>query len=174
MISISEQPFSMIEFKTVVFPDDLDTCTHIVRDSFITVADEFNLTPSNCPTNPAFIDPDHLLKLQADNRELYLVSYGGKPAGFVAIERSINEPGIFYIEKVCVLPEFRHLGMGTKIMGFAMERIKDREGTQASVAIIDENVQLKNWYKGLGFEVTGIKKFDHLPFTVGFMKKKLR
>lgn len=164
----------MIEFKAVVFPNDLDTSTRIIRDAFITVADDFGLTPSNCPTNPAFIDPDQMMKLQANFRELYLVSYNENPAGFVAIERSLNEPGVFYIEKVCVLPEFRHRGTGNRIMEFAQKRIKELEGTQASVAIIDENIQLKSWYKGLGFDITGIKKFDHLPFTVCFMKKKLR
>lgn len=162
----------MIEFQIANFPDELDTCTEIIRDSFITVAEDFKLTSANCPTNPAFIDPDDMQNLQSENRELYRISYHRKPAGFVAIERSLKEPGVFYIEKVCVLPEFRHLGIGKSIMEFAWKRIIEMGGIQASVAIIDENVQLKNWYKRLGFDVTGIKKFDHLPFTVCFMAKK--
>ena len=28
----------------------------------------------------------------------------------------------------------------------------------------------KNWYAGNGFIHTGIHKFDHLPFTAGFME----
>ncbi len=164
----------MIEFKPVNFPDDLYKSSKIISDSFITVADEFGLTRSNCPTNPAFIEPLKMDKLLTDYRELYLLYYIQKAVGFVAIEKSQTEADVFYIEKVSVIPEYRHKGMGKKIMEFARERILELGGKRASIAIIDENTRLKDWYKILGFVATGVKKFDHLPFTVCFMAKELR
>jgi len=94
--------------------------------------------------------------------------------GFVAIEKSQTEAEVYYIEKVSVIPEYRHKGMGKKIMEFARKRILELGGIRASLAIIDENTRLKDWYKTMGFIVTGVKKFNHLPFTVCFMTKELR
>ena len=39
-----------------------------------------------------------------------------------------------------------------------------------SIGIIYEQKVLKDWYKDIGFRETGIRKFEHLPFTVGFME----
>ena len=164
----------MIEFKAVNFPVDLEISTKIIRDAFITVADEFNLNTDNCPTNPAFIEPVILESLLTDFRELYLLCYGKTPVGFVGIEQSPSEERIFFIEKVAVIPEFRHRGLGREIMKFAQNRILEMGGRQASIAIIHENLRLRAWYKTMGFEETGVKKFNHLPFEVCFMAKELR
>ncbi len=39
--------------------------------------------------------------------------------------------------------------------------------------IIEENTVLKNWYIANGFVHTGTKKFDHLPFTTGYLEWKV-
>jgi len=39
-----------------------------------------------------------------------------------------------------------------------------------TIGIIEENEKLKKWYSDLGFVHIGTKKFEHLPFTVGFME----
>ncbi len=163
----------MIEFKSVVSPSDLDRSMRIIQDAFITVADQFGLTRQNCPTNPAFIDAVKMNNLQTDIREFFLVFYQHHAVGFVAIEKSMNEPGVFFIEKLAVIPEYRHRGIGREIMQFAEKRIKESGGQIASIAIIDEHEFLKDWYKKMGYMVQGNRKFDHLPFTVCFMKKEL-
>ena len=163
----------MIQFRQVNFPADFEISLKIIRESFITVADEFHLTPENCPSNPAFIDKDQLNALPTDFRELFLLVFQDKAAGFVGIEKSQKETGVYFIEKVAVLPEFRHKGLGKKIMQFAVEKISKNGGLRASVAIIDENKILKEWYKSLGFQEAEVKKFSHLPFTVCFMNKEL-
>lgn len=38
------------------------------------------------------------------------------------------------------------------------------------IGIVEENTILKEWYEKIGFVHTGTKKFEHLPFTVGFME----
>ena len=163
----------MIEFKSVDFPADLGISKIIIRESFATVAEEFKLTMDNCPSNPAFIESDRLLNLPGECRQLFLL-YDNKTAkGFVAVEKSLNEPGVYFIEKVAVLPDYRHRGLGKRIISFAQEEIIKSGGYIASIAIINENARLKTWYKSLNFMETRIRKFDHLPFTVCFMKKQL-
>jgi diamine N-acetyltransferase len=42
-----------------------------------------------------------------------------------------------------------------------------------SIGIIDEHTVLKQWYRKLGFTEVNRKKYDHLPFTVCSMEKRL-
>jgi ribosomal protein S18 acetylase RimI-like enzyme len=92
-----------------------------------------------------------------------------KTVGFVAIEQSDLTKPWWYIEKLSVLPEYRHKGIGEKLMQFAVEEIERRGGTYISIALIDEQTILKEWYSKLGFSFIASKKFDHLPFGVCFM-----
>lgn len=46
-----------IDFKEST-PDMFDECAEVIRDSFMTVANDFKLTKENAPTNPAFIEID--------------------------------------------------------------------------------------------------------------------
>jgi N-acetylglutamate synthase-like GNAT family acetyltransferase len=96
-----------------------------------------------------------------------------KAAGCIAIEKSIREEDTFYIEKVSVLPEYRHNGYGIDLMNFALDKIKIKGGKWVSIALIDSNTRLKDWYLNQGFIETGTKDFPHLPFRVCFMKKDL-
>ncbi|MFT8351261.1 hypothetical protein [Clostridium saccharoperbutylacetonicum] len=47
-------------------------CQQIIRNSFITVADDFGLTIKNAPTNPAFITYENLQKSIEKGMDLYL------------------------------------------------------------------------------------------------------
>lgn len=47
-------------FKSVEKEDELINCATVIRESFLTVAEKFNLTVENVPTNPAFIELDWL------------------------------------------------------------------------------------------------------------------
>jgi ribosomal protein S18 acetylase RimI-like enzyme len=58
-------------------------------------------------------------------------------------------------------------------MDFAIERIKAFGGKRVSIGLIDSNTCLKEWYRRQGFEETGIKSFEHLPFNVCFMDKMI-
>ena len=147
---------------------DIENSAAVLRRAFGTVALDFNLTPENCPTNPAFCTSEHLVKMQ--KRGIVLYKLTGKQIGFIAIEKSQKESGIFYIERVAVLPENRHGGYGRQLMDFAMEQIRDQGGERISIALIDGHTVLKKWYKDQGFRETGTKDFVHLPFRVCFME----
>jgi ribosomal protein S18 acetylase RimI-like enzyme len=104
---------------------------------------------------------------------MYGYSDNNKIIGCVGIQDS-KKDNIFYIERLGVLPEHRHKNIGKKLLDFAFETIKNNNGEIASIGIMNENELLKNWYEKYGFRETGIKKFDHLPFTVCFMQKPIK
>ena len=153
-----------------VTPAMLDDCAKVIRESFITVANDFNLTRENAPTNPAFIEGDTLNKMYEKNISMFTVYKSDVQIGFVAIESGLTP---YYMEKLAILPEYRHKGYGIKVMDFVMRFVKSRGGKRVSIGIINENTVLKNWYISYGFRETGTKTYPHLPFTVCFMEKEL-
>ena len=153
--------------------DDFSHYINVLNRAFITVANDFGLSKENCPTNNAFIDEQTLKKQLAENMEFYHLVLNKQTIGFIAIEKSIRQKDTYYIEKIAILPEYRHQSYGQKLMHFATERIKDLKGKKISIGLIDSHVKLKKWYAEQGFTETGKKEFKHLPFTVCFMEKKL-
>ncbi len=159
-----------IDFKKVE-PEMLDECAEIIRDSFITVANDLMLTKENAPTNPAFIDTAALRKMYDKQLDMFAVTEENVTVGFVAIEKAADDT--FYMEKLAVLPAFRHKGYGRAIMDFVFERVRSSGGKRVSIGIINENEVLKNWYTNYGFVDTEIKVFKHLPFTVCLMARNV-
>ncbi|MBP7177128.1 MAG: GNAT family N-acetyltransferase [Thermoclostridium sp.] len=148
---------------------DLEECTGVIRNAFITVADEFHLTKENAPTNPAFIGTDSLERMRDKGAVLFGAYEGESCIGFVAAEQASE--GAFYMERLAVLPEYRHRGIGRKLMDSVFEYVRENGGKRVSIGIINKNTKLKNWYLNYGFVETGLKHFDHLPFEVCFMEK---
>ena len=163
----------MISFKQIKTDSDIDDCVTIIRTAFRTVADEFGITRENVPSNPAFITSDNLKGQITKDRSFYILFNQDSAAGTIAIEKSPNEKDLYIIEKVAILSEYRHQGLGKKLMNFAENQIKALGGNIVSVAIIYENLRLRSWYEQQGYVEHGRKKFDHLPFTVSFLQKHL-
>jgi len=150
-------------------PEIFDECAAVIRSAFITVADDFGLTKENAPTNPAFIETDALFKMHERNISMFAVMEDGTVIGFFAVEKAKEDT--YYMEKLAVLPSFRHKGCGRAIMDYVFDLVRDEGGKKVSIGIINENTVLKNWYIGYGFAETEIKVFSHLPFTVCLMEK---
>jgi len=164
---------SQIAFKKVILEEDLTTSVKILNDSHLTVAKEFNFTKQNNPTNSAFIDIETLWSQLSKGIELYLMMINNMPIGCIATEKSPKEIDTYYIEKVSIIPEYRHQRFGLILMNFALDMIKHAGAKKASIALINSNIRLKNWYKQQGFIENGTKDFEHLPFIVCFMSKQL-
>lgn len=146
---------------------DLPVSLAVIRSSFNTVALEMNLTPENCPGHTAFTTMEKLLELYGKAACFGLYT-DGIQAGFVAAEKVVNGE-TFYLDKLAVLPEQRHKGYGTRLVQFVIDYAGKQGGKNVSLAMIDSLTVLKKWYKSLGFEEKGTKKFEHLPFLVCFM-----
>jgi ribosomal protein S18 acetylase RimI-like enzyme len=161
-----------MNFENVILEKDLAVSVKVLNDSHLTVAKEFNFTKQSNPTNNAFIDVETLRTHLSKGIDLYLSIVDNVAIGCIAIEKSSKEIDTYYIEKVSILPEYRHNGYGIKLMDFASDRIKNSGGKKISIALIDSNTKLKEWYLKQGFIETSIKDFEHLPFRVCFMSKQ--
>lgn len=150
---------------------ELDVCAEVIRQSFATVAQDFGLTPENCPSNGAFLKTERLTAEQEQGKRMFALHSAGSIAGFVAV--GCLEDGVFTIEKLAVLPEHRHNGYGKSLLDYAIQQAKNLGGEKISIGIIEEHTVLKNWYIMSGFVPTGSKVFEHLPFTVGFMEYQI-
>lgn len=163
---------SQEDFIYIAPEQDLSTIVKVLNLSHGTIARDFSFTKEDNPTNNAFIDEKTLREQLNNGIELYGLKMNNRLIGCIAIEKSKREPGTYYIEKVSVLPEFRHQGIGVRLMDFATAKIKDAGGQIISIALIDSNTKLKKWYLSQGFIETGFKDFEHLPFRVCFMRKE--
>jgi len=157
-----------------ITPDsDFAAPTRLLNTAFATIAQQFGFTKESNPTNNAFITADELRKQLTDNREFYCYRKDDEIIGFIALEKSSTEPGTFYIEKVGVHPDYRHAGIGLKLMDFATQRICQLGGRRISIGLIDSNTILKQWYQKQGYKQFLIRSFAHLPFDVCLMEKSI-
>jgi ribosomal protein S18 acetylase RimI-like enzyme len=160
----------MVEIKEIKDRRDIENSVKVIRDSFRTVALELGLNKDNCPTHPSLITLDKLLGLK-NKAEFFGLFLNNRQVGFVAAEKA--DGGIYYLDKLAVLPEYRHQGYGARLVEFVEGYVREQGGQKISLGMIDESTVLKNWYKKLGFIEVGTKHFEHLPFTVCFMDKSL-
>lgn len=152
--------------------EDLSVIVNVLNLSHEKIAKDFDFTKEDNPTNNAFIDEKTLREQLHNGIELYGLKIDNRLAGCIAIEKSKREIDTYYIEKVSVLPKFRHQGIGVRLMDFAIAKIMNAGGKVISIALIDSNSKLKRWYLSQGFVETGFKDFEHLPFKVCFMRKE--
>jgi ribosomal protein S18 acetylase RimI-like enzyme len=157
----------------VTSTNELPQCALVIQKAFTTVADNFELNQSNCPTHPSFIIERKLLEYYEKGISMFRFVDANKTVGFVAIEQPDENQAKWYIEKLSVIPEFRKKGIGKKLMDHAITEIKKRGGSEISIALIDEQTLLKEWYAKMGFNHVLTKNFSHLPFNVCFMEMKL-
>jgi len=140
----------------------------VIRRSFATVAEEFALTQENCPSHPSFITSEKLARKFIGNYYPFGYFTDGKLVGFVSLV-DIGK-NTYEMSTVCILTEYRRYGYGKALLDFCKEKVKKLGGEKITIGIIEENTVLKDWYIMNGYVHTGTKRFDHLPFTVGYME----
>lgn len=156
--------------QAIISKKELKKLIPIIQKANLTVAKDFKITIQNAPTNPAFIDEKFFFERMELKNHLYFGYFIGKKiVGCIAIHPSSDFS--YGIERLAVLPEYQHKGYGGMLVKFVGNKIKSLGGNKISIGIIFENKILLKWYQKQGFKLTGTKKFDHLPFTVGFMEK---
>ncbi|MCR5522095.1 MAG: GNAT family N-acetyltransferase [Clostridia bacterium] len=147
----------------------LPVVLEIIHKSFGTVAENFNLTKENCPGHTAFMTLNKLQNSFKSGNRMFLYYSGSIPVGFFSLKQIDCET--WELDHLSVLPKYRHRGIGRELLKFAEKTVKQQNGKTLKIGIIEKNEQLKQWYLQNGFVSTGTSHFEHLPFTVGFMKK---
>jgi ribosomal protein S18 acetylase RimI-like enzyme len=162
---------SELSIREIADERELRSSARVVRNAFKTVALDFNLTRENSPTHPSFMTTGRLREDRNKGVRFFGLFVKDRQIGFIAVERA--DAALYYVERLAVLPKYRHWGYGKKVMEFAFEYIRANGGKKVSIGIINEQTVLKDWYKGLGFEEISTREFAHLPFTVCFMEREI-
>ncbi len=149
-------------------PADARLLSDLISASYLDVAQTFNLTPGNCPKHPSNCTKNWVER-DFNRGVLYYILYkDGLPAGCAGLETIENKTA--YLERLAVLPEYRHNGLGRQLIDHIFASAKQMGVKTIRIGIISEQDNLKEWYRTIGFIYVDTKKFDHLPFQVGYMK----
>jgi ribosomal protein S18 acetylase RimI-like enzyme len=150
--------------------EDLSACADLIRKSFQTVADEFGFTRENAPRFTAFATTEERLRwhMDGEHRLMYLYESNGRPCGYYSL--LLRDHGTCELGSLSVLPEYRHRGIGGKLLQHAIKSAVAQGCTVMNLSIVEENTVLRRWYERHGAIHTGTEKFDFFPFTCGYMK----
>ncbi len=152
---------------------DIPECISVIRESFMTVARQFDITPENAPAFTAYATDEAKILHWMDNQHRPMYGYfsDGKLAGYY----NLYLPGDNECElgSLCVLPDYRHDGIGDALLNDSIERAKSLGCTKMNLSIVEENTVLRAWYEAHGFTHIGTKKFDFFPFTCGYLEKNI-
>ncbi len=154
---------------TQLGPDGLPAAAEVIRQAFATVAEVFELTEENCPTNGAFLRDAALAEEQERGAVLYGLFGEDGLSGCMSLKR--KDGTTFYLEKLAVAPWSRNRGYGGALVAHAVEEVRRAGGCTISIGAMYENRKLVRWYERQGFRITGTRKFAHLPFVVCFMER---
>lgn len=152
---------------------DLPECVNVIRDSFLTVADEFGFTIENAPQFTAFATTKERLVWhhEGEHRPMFVYCDRGKIVGYGSLQFLENQECA--LNHLCVVPDYRHKGIGGALLLHAFRIAKESGCAKMNIGIVEENQVLKKWYETFGFLHTGTQKFDFFPFTCGYMVKNL-
>ena len=148
-------------------------CVDVIRKSFATVAKEFGFTEENAPRFTAFATTKERLEYQLYNEHRLMYAYLGEDDKIIGYYSLLLKGKECELNNLCVIPEYRHCGIGAKLLQDVYIRAEENGCEIINIGIVEENTVLRKWYEDNGFIHTGTKKFDFFPFTCGYMIKKL-
>ena len=153
--------------------EEIPECVSLIKKAFLTVADEFGFTEENAPRFTAFATTEERLMwhMDGEHRPMYVFEDDGVLCGYYSL--LIQENNECELNNVAVLPDYRHKGIGKKLIDHAFSMAKELGCNVMNIGIVEENVMLREWYEKAGAIHVGTHKFDFFPFTCGYMKKEL-
>ncbi len=152
---------------------DIAECIKVIRESFLTVANELGFTTENAPGFTAFSMTEDRLRQQLieEKRPMFVFCDGDKIVGYYSL--LLQENGQCELNNLAVLPAYRHNGIGEALLKDAFKVAKEKNFIKMNIGIVEENQVLRKWYEGFGFTHIGTQKFEFFPFTCGYMEKEL-
>jgi len=157
--------------KNIIEINDSKIIADILNKAFMTVAKQFGFTKENASIFPAFITPGIIENQLCNGLKMY--GYKDKEKIVGCAGYSCYKDQLYFIQRLATLPEYRHLGIGKKLMGFIETKIKDIGGKIAEVHVVDKNIVLREWYKQLGYVEVRIDELKTIAFNSCAMQKEL-
>ena len=151
---------------------DFTEAVTVICKSFMTVAEEFNITKDNAPAFTAFATDETKLGtwMFDQKRPMYGYFDNGKMVGYYNLMIKDRE---CELGSLSVLPEYRHKRIGRNLLEDSLSKASGYGCTIMKLSIVEENRVLRKWYENQGFVHTGTVKYDFFPFTCGYMVKEL-
>ena len=145
-------------------------CVDVIKECFSTVAHEFGFTIENAPHFTAFATTEQRLfwQLNHENRPMYVFVVDGNVVGYYSLLLQENKE--CELNNLCVLPQFRHQGIGEKLLFHSFNTAKSLGCSKMNIGIVEENQILKKWYESFGLKHIRTHKFDFFPFPCGYME----
>lgn len=153
--------------------EEIAGCVKVIRESFLTVADEFGFTALNAPRFTAFATTEERLNYQMDAEHRFMYAYYDKDSIVGYYSLVLQDNNGCELSNLCVVSAYRHKGIGEELLKSAFDVAKSLNCTKMNIGIVEENKTLRQWYEAFGFVHTGTEKFDFFPFTCGYMEKEL-
>ncbi len=152
---------------------DILECVNVIRESFLTVADEFGFIPENASRFTAFATTEQRLNwhIHGEHRPMYAYYDNENIVGYYSL--LMQENNACELNNLCVLPAYRHKGIGEALLVHAFEYAKEQGCTKMNIGIVEENTVLRDWYERFDFVHVGTEKYDFFPFTCGYMEREL-
>ena len=153
--------------------NDVAECVKVIRESFITVADDFGFTVENAPRFTAFATTEERLywHLNKEKRLMFAFYDNGKIVGYYSLLLQDNNE--CELNNLCVIPAYRHKEIGRKLLNHSFKIARELNCNKINISLVEENIVLKKWYESFGFVHIGTEKFDFFPFTCGYFEKNL-
>ncbi len=148
-------------------------CVNVIRESFMTVANEFGITEQNAPRFTAFATDAKRINwhLNGEHRPMYGFFEDGKLVGYYSLLIQDNQE--CELNNLCVLPNYRHKKIGHLLLEHSFQEAKNLNCTKMNIGIVEENQILRKWYECYGFIHVKTEKYDFFPFTCGYLVKDL-
>lgn len=155
---------------------ELSECLEVIHQSFDTVAKDFGLNRENCPKHTSFLPLSDLETQKHWGFQMYALYAGKKIIGYMSLSQEKKDASesstVFELHHLAVLPAYRHRGFGTLLLDHAKDMVRYQEGDTIKVGMIEESAVLRDWYISNDFAPAYVKRFEHLPFTVGYLEWK--
>lgn len=153
--------------------EEIPACVQVIRKSHQTVADTYGFTVENAPRYVAFATDENRLRwhMDGEHRLMFAEEQDGIIRGYYSL--LLKENNECELSNLSVLPEYRHLGIGTALLKHSVRIAREHHCRVMRWSIVEENAVLRKWYEQNGAVHTGTEKFDFFPFTCGYMMMDL-
>ena len=117
---------------------DIGECVEVIRKSFGTVADEFGFTIENAPRFTAFATTEERINwhLNGEHRPMYAYWENGAIIGYYSL--LVQDNNECELNNVCVLPKYRHKGIGEKLLKHAFSVAVGLGCTKMNIGIVED------------------------------------
>lgn len=150
--------------------ENIPECVSVIRESFMTVADELKLSAETSLGFTGFSISEERLYWQYDNEKRPMFAYfiNEKIVGYYSL--LILDNNECELNNLAVLPYHRHRKIGEELLKDSFSRARELNIRKMKISIVEENVKLRKWYEKHNFIHTETKKLDQFAFICGYME----